>query len=60
MSTDLRPSAKIIQFPRRPTVRSGVTSREVVADRVSQAPRAEFGGGWYHEAAIQSDRQRKS
>jgi hypothetical protein len=60
MSIDLRPSVKIIQFPRRPIVRVNIASREVVADRASQAPRVEFGSGWYHEAAIQSDRQRKS
>ncbi len=60
MSSDTRPSAKIYQFPRRPTPRANVASHETAIGRAGQTPRVEFGGGWYHEAAIQAERQLKS
>ena len=60
MSSDTRPTAKIYQFPRKAAPRANAASQEVTADRISQTPRVEFGGGWYHEAAIHADRPRKS
>jgi hypothetical protein len=59
MSSDTRPSAKIYQFPRKPALRANVMGPKAGADQAGQTPRVEFGGGWYHEAAIQADRQRK-
>ena len=59
MSNDTRPSAKIYQFPRKPVVRAGAANGQAASDRASQAPRIEFGGGWYHEAAVHAERQRK-
>jgi hypothetical protein len=60
MSSDTRPSAKIYQFPRKPVPRASAGGQEALVGRMSQAPRIEFGGGWYHEAAVQADRPRKS
>ena len=59
MSSDTRPSAKIYQFPRKPAPRANATSPEVAVGRAGPTPRVEFGGGWYHEAAIVADRPRK-
>jgi uncharacterized protein DUF2735 len=63
MSTDLRPTAKIYQFPRRPQAKAGVMAREALfaSDRWPRAfPAVECGSGWYHEAAIQAERVVKS
>ena len=60
MNSDTRPTAKIYQFPRRPVARVNATSHETTADRMNQTARADFGSGWYHEAAIQAERPRKS
>lgn len=59
MSSDTRPSAKIYQFPRKPVVRINATSGQTAGGRASPTPRVEFGGGWYHEAAIKAEQQRK-
>jgi len=61
MTTDPRPSAKIYQFPRKPRASASFPGREaLMIDRSPPAPRVEFGEGWYHEAAIQAERSRKS
>jgi hypothetical protein len=62
MSTDSRPTAKIYQFPRRPSAKAGATARAALTatDRWPQSlPAVEFGGGWYHDAAIQAERVAK-
>ena len=59
MSSDTRPSAKIYQFPRKPAARADAASGQTASDRAIKTPPVEFGGGWYHEAAIQAERQRK-
>jgi hypothetical protein len=59
MSNDTRPSAKIYQFPRKVAARASAASGQTASDRAIETPRVEFGGGWYHEAAIQAERQRK-
>jgi len=58
MTMDSRPSAKIYQFPRRPLSRT-TTANQAPQGGAPPAPRVEFGGGWYHEAAIQAESQRK-
>ncbi len=59
MTPDSRPSAKIYPFPRRPLARAGTAGQPASPERAPQAPRVEFGEGWYHEAAIQAERPRK-
>jgi len=64
MSANFRQeSAKILEFPRRP----GATVVGLRGDKIGPAtrfpplPYADFGSGWYHEAAVQEvDRSRKS
>jgi Protein of unknown function (DUF2735) len=54
MTTDSRAqTAKIYQFPLRTAARGAVEQVKPVADAVVRAPETAFGGGWYHEAAIQ-------
>ena len=57
-------SAKIYQFPTRVRPTSGGHRDEAapVVELVSpRLPQAEFGGGWYHEEAIQeTERARKN
>ncbi len=63
MTTTFRPeSARIYQFPLRPAAArsnrgSGKPASETALQRV---PDAGFSGSWYHEAAIQAERERKS
>jgi hypothetical protein len=61
MSTDLRRSAKIYQFPRRPPTNVGVSSRQgvSVSDRWARTIASVDCGAWYHDAAIQAERLRK-
>jgi hypothetical protein len=57
------PSAKIYQFPRKAAAGLTGPGREVrsAADqRLRALPRVEFGSGWYHDAAVQTDWSRKS
>lgn len=58
-TTQLRESAKIYAFPsRRPVAGSADTlKRQVEAHQLIQA--AEFGSGWYHDAAMQAERETK-
>jgi hypothetical protein len=62
MSVDMRPSAKIYQFPRKAQTNFADANRRVaaVANPQFEAPPAvEYGSGWYHEAAIEAERPRK-
>jgi hypothetical protein len=62
MSVDVRPSAKIYQFPRKGQANYAAASRRVAAETNPrfEAPAAvECGSGWYHEAAIEAERPRK-
>jgi hypothetical protein len=55
-------SAKIYQFPRRIAVGAVASSREIkpaLDHRMRAVPTVDFGSGWYHEAAVQSERARK-
>jgi hypothetical protein len=55
------PSAKIYQFPRKISAKSAIPATMSAADhRLRLAPSVEFGSGWYHDAAIQAERPRKS
>jgi uncharacterized protein DUF2735 len=55
------PSAKIYQFPRKPQATAAARNAWSVRDERSRPlPTVEFGSGWYHDAAIQADRPRKS
>jgi hypothetical protein len=63
MITDVRPSAKIYQFTRRPPANVGVANRQVLSTtdrRPLAVSTVECGSGWYHEAAIQAERPHKS
>ena len=55
-------TAKIYQFPVKASRLRGVgrESRSAMDYQVQLAPAVEFGSGWYHEAAIQAERLRKS
>ncbi|MGD0562306.1 MAG: DUF2735 domain-containing protein [Roseiarcus sp.] len=63
MNTNSRPpTAKIYQFPRKTSAGAGAPSREIkpaLHQPQRAAPSFEFGGGWYHEAAIQAECARK-
>jgi Protein of unknown function (DUF2735) len=62
MSADMRPSAKIYQFPRKAQASFAVSNRRATAPANTQfqaAPAVEYGSGWYHEAAIEAERPRK-
>ena len=55
-------TAKIYQFPTktadlRTRLNKDLPSSDV--RRVPAAPSPDFGGGWYHDAAIQAERSRK-
>jgi len=57
------PSAKIYQFPRKTSAAVGESGRKIrpAADLWPRAlPTVDCGSGWYHEAAVQADRVRKS
>jgi Protein of unknown function (DUF2735) len=55
------PSAKIYQFPRKISARPSLRETMSAVDyRLRLAPSVEFGSGWYHDAAIQAERPRKS
>ena len=57
------PSAKIYQFPRKASLNAAASNRDIksAADlRARALPSVEFGSGWYHDAAMQADRPRKS
>ncbi len=57
------PSAKIIQFPQKASGSRSSPGREIksAADlRLRALPSVEFGGAWYHEAALQGEPSRKS
>ena len=61
MSADVRPSAKIYQFPRKAQASFAAADRRGIAPanpRFQTAPTVEY-GGWYHEAAIEAERARK-
>lgn len=64
MITNSRPpTAKIYQFPRKTSLSAAGAVRDIksVTDhRLRVVPNVEFGSGWYHEAAIEADRPRKS
>ena len=56
-----RTSAKIYQFPVRPRASAGLGSLESKRHQAEARPATiSFGSAWYHEAAIQEDRSRKS
>jgi hypothetical protein len=62
MSADMRPSAKIYQFPRKAQANFVASASRAIAPtnpRFQAAPTIEYGGGWYHEAAIAAERPRK-
>ena len=60
MNTNAQPpTAKIYQFPRKISANAGREAK-LAADRQQALPSVEFGSGWYHEAAVQADRIRKS
>ena len=62
MNTDAaRMSAKIYQFPPRGRLAAG-SSRAIERKNIGEPERAaiSFGSAWYHEAAIQEERARKS
>jgi hypothetical protein len=57
-----RPSAKIYQFPIKAVARRGAMARDItpaIDHRLQVVPTVDFGSGWYHEAAIQADWNRK-
>jgi Protein of unknown function (DUF2735) len=56
-------TAKIYQFPVKGAAGLRGPARDLgpAGDyRLQAAPTVDFGSGWYHEAAIQADRLRKS
>jgi uncharacterized protein DUF2735 len=62
MSADMRPSAKIYQFPRKAQASFAASNRRAIVatnPRFQAAPAVDFGSGWYHEAAIEAERPRK-
>ena len=59
MSSDTRPSAKIYRFPRKQAPHANPASRGTTIDRSGLTPQVEI-AGWYHEAAVEAERQRKS
>ena len=63
MSTDPKlPSTKIIPFPAKSTLHRGISMNRPEKGGVVGSSRSvcvEFGGGWYHEAAIDADRPRR-
>lgn len=54
-------SAKIYHFPLNP--RATLTRRQMIvssaAMRAAEAPTVGFGGGWYHDAAIEEEAQER-
>lgn len=58
-TTQSRETAKIYAFPSRRPAAGGVETlkRQVEAHQLVQA--TEFGSGWYHEAAMQAERETK-
>jgi hypothetical protein len=62
MSANSPPNtAKIYQFPVKVSrLRGGRESRSAMDYQLQPAPAVDFGSGWYHEAAIQAERLRKS
>jgi uncharacterized protein DUF2735 len=57
-----RPSAKIYQFPTKSVARRGASGRDIAPatdHRMQVVPTVDFGSGWYHEAAIQAEWNRK-
>jgi hypothetical protein len=63
MSTEPRPpTAKIYQFPRRVIARpadASASARPTLAPLSPIEPSVDFGGGWYHQAAIEAEHIRK-
>jgi Protein of unknown function (DUF2735) len=56
-------TAKIYQFPLKSSAiagRSMLESRSANDRRLADLPMVEFGSGWYHEAAVQAERPRRS
>lgn len=50
---ELRPTAKIYEFPTRPRMTSGHHRLALAQQQAAVAFAAvEFGSGWYHEAAL--------
>ncbi len=47
-------TAKIYQFPTRPTLAARRLRAPLAGEPVPAFPRTEFGSGWYHEAAIRA------
>lgn len=62
--TPARPSAKILMFPvagRVPALNLGVKAKFAAELASLRDIHTDFGGGWYHEAAIEEENQlRKS
>jgi len=59
------PTAKIYQFPLSTSPNLGKsqwrrTASAAADSRQIPLPTVEFGSGWYHEAALETDRPRKS
>jgi hypothetical protein len=56
MTTQLqRPTAKIYAFPSRPRTASGNANVPAQQQAAANFPSVEFGGGWYHDVAIEQD-----
>jgi hypothetical protein len=55
-------TAKIYQFPVKAARLRGASreSRSAMDYQVQPAPAVDFGSGWYHEAAVEAERLRKS
>jgi Protein of unknown function (DUF2735) len=56
-------TAKIYQFPTKISANAGQRARQPQSapdHRALQLPAVEFGSGWYHEAALQTEITRKS
>ena len=57
------PTAKIYQFPLKTSTdlgKPGWRQASSADRRQPPLPTVEFGSGWYHEAAMEADRPRKS
>jgi hypothetical protein len=57
------PTATIYQFPLTSSAdldKPGVRPAPAAERRQPPLPTVEFGSGWYHEAAMEADRPRKS
>jgi hypothetical protein len=56
-----RPSAKILPFVRKSPAKNAAAARDTAQARDERRalPAVEFGSGWYHDAAIQSETARK-